>query len=1282
MIFIPFKAALFAQQGKVDITFNTFDDGLTGDGFDSPVQSLVLQPDGNLIVGGEYLTLNGIPAAYLTRLKPDGSIDETFNTGAGFNGKVYTVFLQPDGRILVGGSFTMFDGKNTGGLVRLNPDGSYDSSFSTIVGVATGAIYDIALQLDGKIVIVGSFLKYNGITVNRIARLLTNGTLDNSFITGLGFSHATRSVKPLADGKIIIGGDFTSFNGITSNRIVKLNINGTVDTGFFIGTAFNDDVNDIQIQNDGKIVIGGNFTKFNEAEANRIIRLNPDGTRDNLFSSGSGFSKEGVKTIKIDNAGNIMAGGSFIGFYNDFNVNRVAFLNPDGTLKTEFDIGNGPSGASVFALETDAEGSWFIGGSFSAFDGLNQGKLAKVSSEGEHDIAYLAAGVGFDNSVLSILPLENKKIIVVGSFKKFNGAAANRITCLQEDGSSDSEFNKSKSGADNIVKSAVIQNDGKIILTGNFVKYNDVQVNRIVRILPDGSLDDTFLISKGFNSQVNAIQLQTDGRLIAAGKFASYNGMAAGKIVRLLSDGSRDSSFNTGIGADGDIEIILIQPDGKILVGGRFDYFNGLPYGKLVRLNLDGSIDTSFNIGFGFDKNVFALAIQNDGKILVGGSFVNYNKKAQKRIVRLNTDGSFDSTFDSGMGFSKGDVRTILVQPDNKIIIGGTFSGTYNSNSSLRLIRVLDNGNYDNTFSAPLNNKLFSMCVGADSKLLIGGNFNSVSGISKHRIARLKICLDTTIWNGQFWSKGFPSSGKEVIFREDFPNLSSVNVCSCTIENQKTVTLLSGNNLGIEFSYKGSGNLILEDAAALYQNDDDIINTGIVTLKRKTQPVLKFDFTYWSSPVSDQKLFDLSPKTLGDKYYSYNDVLENWKIEKPSNAMLVGKGYGIRAPQDYSTTNRTIFEGVFKGIPNNGKVEINITLPQNYALIGNPYPSAVDADAFLKKNSPKINGALYFWTHNSPLSSDVAGDAKYNYSSDDYAVYNILGGTATRPALSSGINESEPDGTIASGQAFFVKSNIASRIEFNDNMRISGRNGAFFKPSQSKETSSENKEQKHRAWINLESKEGIFKQILVGYTADARNSLDLLYDAEYMSGNSIVDFYSIADQKKLVIQGRIFPLVENDSINIGFKSAVNGNFTLKIDHQDGFFNNTNVYLEDLDLKILHNLSKEPYNFSSNIGTFDHRFVLRFSDKKLLLQKNALHNQDVIVFVKNHIINIESVNDNIREVVVFDISGKQIFKTKIKNSKTTKLQNVSSSHQILLVKTILENDSTVISKIIF
>jgi uncharacterized delta-60 repeat protein len=1260
-----------AQQGKLDTDFNTYDNGLNGDGFNNAVRTLSMQADGNLIVGGDFLSFNGKPLLYLTRLKTDGGVDEDFDTGSGFNGKIYSSYIQEDGKIIIGGNFTSYNGVTTGRLIRLNSDGSHDITFNTSIAASTGIVNKIVQQSDGKIIIAGSFTKYNGTTVNRIARILADGNLDASFLTGSGAPSNINCIQVQPDGKIILAGNFIKFNGFDVNRIIRLNSDGTLDMTFNSGSAFNEEIHAMSLQPDGKIILGGEFTDYNGIAANRIIRLNSDGTIDLGFLSGTGLTNGTVYVIKTDAIGNIMLGGSFTDLYNGAEVNRLILLNPDGTIKSDFDAGAGPGSASVYSLENSTAGNWYIGGSFSVFDSQNQGKLAKTDVNGIHDISYLSAGVGFDNSVLKVLPLSNNKTMVFGNFSKFNAIASSKVVRILPNGDLDNTFNSAQTGANNAVKTAAQQLDGKMIIGGSFTTYNNTVCNRIARILPDGGLDNSFVSGSGFNGQVFTVAIQSDQKTLVAGNFTKYNGITAGRIVRLMPDGTIDVGFHTATGGNGIIDAMIVQPDGKIILGGRFDTFSGLGYSRVIRLNPDGSIDSSFSVGIGFDKNVYALDLQSDGKIIVGGSFLNYNGVSKKRILRLNSDGTLDTTFNSGTGFSNGDVRSIMVQPDDRILLGGAFSGNYNGAPSLGLLRLSSNGLFDSSFSVSLNSTLYTMAFTADHKLLIGGNFNSVSGVAKHRVARLKLCTNSSKWDGTNWSNGFPSDGKELTFAEDYLFSASINACSCSINSGKTVTISGGKTLGLDFDYSGSGTLILEDTASLYQSDDEIINTGIIHLKRKTTPIRKLDYTYWSSPVESQKLTDVSPATLSDKFFSFDPEINYWEEKIPSTIMSLGKGYIIRGPQNFSNSVPERYEAIFKGIPINGKIKTTIGSADSFNLIGNPYPSALDADAFLTDNSGVIKGTLYFWTHNTPLTYD-----KYNTA--DYAVYTLLGGVGTRAALASGENESLPDGKIASAQSFFVQSLNAGEVKFEDSMRIIEQNSQFFKPAKISEK--KEKPKKSRIWLNLTNEENAFKQLLIGYIEGASNGYDLPFDGESFNANKCVDFYSFNEEKNWTIQGRMFPFEDSDEVSLGYKTEINGNFTISIDHLDESFTDQSVYIEDKDKMILHDLKKEPYVFSTEKGIFNNRFVLKFKNKTLHIRDVFKNENGIIVYQKKQHLVVESQDSTIQKVQVFDVAGKLILEQNT-NQNTITISNLKPQNQLFILK-IKTEDSLKTKKIMY
>lgn len=1260
----------YSQQGKLDPAFNTFDDGLQGDGFDATVRTVSLQTDGKLIVGGDFLNFNGAPTPYICRLFPDGSKDTSFNLGSGINGKVHCSLIQLDGKIILGGSFTSFNGTLTNRLLRINSDGSLDKTFNTTIAASSGIIYAMALQTDGSLIIGGSFTKYNDIAKSRFARIFSNGALDIAFATGAGASGIVEEVQIQSDGKIVVAGQFSSFYGTPRNRLIRLNADGTIDETLKTGVGFNDDVSALAIQSDGKIILGGNFTTYNGIAANKIVRLNPDGVIDASFISGSGFNTGVVEIIKT-NASGIMVGGSFTGTFNGIDVNRLVLLGSNGIINSGFDIGAGPFSASVLALATAPDGSWYVGGSFSVFDSQNQGRLAKIDAAGTLDIGYLTAGVGFDNSVFKVLSVPDKKTMVFGNFTKFNGAICNRIARLYEDGSLDSSFNISGAGANNSIKSAVVQNDGKIVIAGAFTSYNGVAANRIKRLLANGTADATFSVGTGFNNQVYAIVLQPDEKIIVAGNFTNYNGIVTNRIVRLLSNGNLDSSFNIGLGADAIIETILLQPDGKILLGGQFSFFNGSTYNRLVRLNSDGSVDSGFSVGSGFDKNVYSIALQSDRKLIIGGTFLNYKGVSAKKIVRLNTDGTLDATFSTGLGFSNGEIRTILVQPDDRLLLGGTFSGTYNGIAVKRMVRLLANGVYDTTFLVNLNSTLYNISFTPSNKVIIGGNFNSVSGVTKHRVARVKLCTNSSNWNGNSWSNGMPSAERTLLFNGNYNFLAPVNSCSCSISIGNTVTITEGNTLGLIFDYSGSGTLIIENNAALYQSEEQVNNSGIILLKRNTTPIIKTDYTYWSSPVSNQKLFDVSPNTLFDKFYSYDAAKYSWWDEIPSNVMTVGRGYIIRGPQNFSTTIRTVYEAVFKGIPNNGLVSVPIAAAKTYNLIGNPYPSAIDADSFIIANRGIIDGSIYLWTHNTAITNN-------QYTSDDYSVYNLLGGVGTSAAKNSGINNSKPNGKIASGQAFFVTSAAGGTAIFNNSMRVLGQNSNFFK---SKIPKKFNQFEKHRIWLNLSNNEGAFKQILIGYIDGANNDYDTSFNSESLNGNQYLNFYSIIQDKKLVIQGKVLPF-EADEIKLGFSTVSAGSFVIKIDEVDGLLSDQDVFIEDKLNNTLFNLKTGEFSFNTEVGTFNNRFVLRYTDKTLGTGAFDSNENSITIIKDRNELKIKSPLENIKRISVFDLLGRKVFDKEAVNNTEYRTSNVTLKNQLVLIKVTLTNGMVISKKLIF
>ena len=311
------------------------------------------------------------------------------------------------------------------------------------------------------------------------------------------------------------------------------------------------------------------------------------------------------------------------------------------------------------------------------------------------------------------------------------------------------------SGFNGAVFSTAIQSDGKIVVGGYFNGYNETTANQIIRLNIDGSRDTSFAYGNGFNNDVLSIVIQSDGKIVVGGRFTGYNETSANQIIRLNIDGSIDTSFVYGTGFYNTVRYIAIQSDDKILVGGDFTYYNGTGANRIIRLNSDGSVDTSFVNGAGFNNPVFSIAIQSNGKIVVSGQFSDYDGTGANHIIRLNSDGSIDTSFVYGTGFSGGLAYSIAIQSDDKILLGGYFS-EYNGIPASAIIRLNTDGSIDTSFVyGTFTNEVDSIVIQSDGKILLGGSFTTYNGTSANRIVSLN---SITVFESDEAEANFPAA--------------------------------------------------------------------------------------------------------------------------------------------------------------------------------------------------------------------------------------------------------------------------------------------------------------------------------------------------------------------------------------------------------------------------------------------------------------------------------------------------------------------------------------------
>jgi uncharacterized delta-60 repeat protein len=339
--------------------------------------------------------------------------------------------------------------------------------------------------------------------------------------------------------------------------------------------------------------------------------------------------------------------------------------DPSGTFDSEVE-----AGGLVQALAMQADGKTIIAGDFLTGAPEIRVDLARLNEDGSVDSIFKTITNGL---VYSVAVQPDGKILLGGLFTSVNGNTRNGIVRLEADGSVENPSSFSPgAGADNVVYAVALQPDGKILLGGLFENIQGTPRKGIARLLADGSLDTDFDPGAGFDDAVYSLAVQADGAIVVGGVFEDIDGTARNRIARLEADGDHDTTFNPGSGADERVTSVAVQPDGKILLGGWFSSYNGTPRNRIVRILATGAIDTTFDPGSGANDHIYSMALQTDGKILVGGLFQTINGTARNRIARLNVGGSVDTTFNPGTG-ADGEVNAVALKEDGSILLGGLF---------------------------------------------------------------------------------------------------------------------------------------------------------------------------------------------------------------------------------------------------------------------------------------------------------------------------------------------------------------------------------------------------------------------------------------------------------------------------------------------------------------------------------------------------------------------------------------------------------------------------------
>ena len=564
-------------------------------------------------------------------------------------------------------------------------------------------------------------------------------------------------------------------------------------------------------------------------------------------------------------------------------------------------------------------------------------------------------------------------------------------------------------------------------------------------------------------------------------------------------------------------------------------------------------------------------------------------------------------------------------------------------------------------------------------------------------------------WDGSNWvlptiynNITINDEDRHLIFSDDYNETVDLVGCDCAVPAGKSVIIPSGSTItlyneimvesAIPAGFDGDGNatnalpagsFILENNASLVQIND-VINSGEIKVERTVNNLHAYDYVYWSSPVLNFNISNIP----GDLKYEWhtndtnaNGTLGNWVTA--SGTMPIGRGFIARAP---STTS---FTTTFSGLPNNGNIPWTVyktnsgtqdVNDKHWNLIGNPYPSALNANKFLADNTT-IEGSVYVWTHTQEAS--VIENQPYyenfavNYG-NQYVTWNHLGGSDPSDDF---------DGNIASGQAFFVQvlegsAGTSSSINFTNNMRYdinenSFDNSQFYRSSNQEE---QLETEKQLIWLSLANENNTASSTLIGYADGATEGKDRLFDA--YTNNTGLNLYSLTSQnEKLAIQGLPLPFTETNTVPLGYNLTENGIYKIAIGNVKGSLfvdEGQSIYIEDTYTGVIHNLRASPYTFLGEVGVSNDRFILRYTSSSL--STNDINNSNTFAYVKDGMLNVTSESD-IKAITVYDLNGKEIVFYKSKGQ----IRNINESFQfskgLYLISITLEGNILVTKKII-
>ena len=679
----------------------------------APIMSdnAVQQADGRLIVsviGSPFY--NGEPVPHIVRLNLDGTRDASFGTHwlGNIGGAMQSMRMFPNGKVLLVGpsigvteSLGGLDLISQNSVLVLQANGDLDRNyyFNGNGSALTGEV-----QPDGKVVIGGDFTVYSGVATGRMVRLLANGQPDPSFVPS-GFNGAVKTIRILADGRMLVSGNFTAYGNTPAVHLARLLANGSLDPSFNAHLTGTDSFNTFGVQPDGKIIYTNTSNSTGQLVGS-LHRLLPDGAVDNAFAVGTLGLVGYAPALTVQPDGGILLAGNFTQFNGQPSPGLVRVL-PSGVRDPAAALGADMTGVpNAICLLQD--GSALVCGSFTSFNNRPTG-LVKLLPTGQIDPSF-SLRVGTNGRALTSLRLPTGKILVGGSFNNINGVAVTNLALLNADGSVDQAYTQRLPALNGDVQALAQGPQNTVYVGGSFYEIANPAHRLLLRLNADGTQDGSSLIPTS-TGVVSVLAAYPDGRLLVGGTFNGQRPV----LFRLTAQHALDPSFKAGFGtfvysttalvlerdenlalltsttawqmsANGTttgransvpryLHAIAVQPDGRILIGGEFSSFAGSARNSIARLLPSGELDNSFEAGSIFMQNntarVTALAVQDDGRILCGGFFTSINGQPHQSLARLLASGQLDNTFANTAPVTP-DVTFLAIHPGGRLLVGAS----------------------------------------------------------------------------------------------------------------------------------------------------------------------------------------------------------------------------------------------------------------------------------------------------------------------------------------------------------------------------------------------------------------------------------------------------------------------------------------------------------------------------------------------------------------------------------------------------------------------------------